>query len=125
MANEIVDNSIGLITPARLRDVVETFAGDSTSTETANYTVQASDRGTTINVNSASAVSITVNSGILLAGQGFSVRQIGTGQVTIVGGTGMTLASSTGTFATRAQYSKIAVEAHTTATTLFVDGDLV
>ena len=53
------------------------------SAKTAGYTLQATDNGKVITVNSASAVSITVPSGLPI---GFSVTviQIGAGQVTFV-----------------------------------------
>lgn len=121
MSTEIVDNTTGQITAARIRDVVETFAGMPTSSKTASYTVTAADRGTVINMNSASATTVTINTGVLTAGQGFGVRQVGAGTVTIAGGAGVTLLSSTGAFATTAQNALLWVTAHSTANTFFID----
>jgi hypothetical protein len=124
MSAEIVDNTTGDITPARVRDVIESLAGNSAQAKSASYTVLAQDRGSVLNITSASATNVTVNLGVLSAGHQFGVRQTGAGQVTIVAGTGMTRQSSSGTFATRAQYSLILVTVHIDGTTLLIDGDL-
>lgn len=124
MSAEIIDNTTGLITPARVRDVVESLAGTSAQAKSASYTVIAQDRGTVLNITSASAANVTVNAAVLSAGHQFGVRQMGAGQITIVPGTGMTRQSSSGTFATRAQYSLILVTVHSDGTTLLIDGDL-
>lgn len=124
MSTEIVDNTTGLLTPGRMRDVVETFAGAPTVTYTASRVLTATDRGLTLRMNLGSALTVTVNSGVLLANQQFAVRQIGAGQVTIVAGAGLTRQSSTGTFATKALWSLIIVTVDIDGTTLLIDGDL-
>lgn len=124
MSTELVDNTSGSITAAMVRNIVESAMGMPTSSQTANYTVTAADRGTTINMNSASAVTVTINTGILTAGQGFGVRQVGAGKATVTAGAGVTLINSAGSNATSAQNALLWVTAHTTANTFIVDANV-
>jgi hypothetical protein len=64
------------------------------NTQTSSYTIQSSDNGRIIIVNSASAVNITVPSG-LAVGFSCTIVQIGAGQVTMVA-SGTTLNSASG-----------------------------
>jgi len=109
MTNEIVDNTTGLITPARIRDVVESLAAIPESTQTASYTAVFADRGTCVIMNSASAVNFTVppNSSVAFPiAARIYVFQYGAGQVTVVAGAGVTLRNSS-SLTTRIQYSLI------------------
>lgn len=76
--------------------------------KTTAYTVVAADIGTTVVVNSASAVNVTINTGTLTAGDVFEVWQRGAGQVTMVAGAGMTQRAPAGA-KTRVQYSIIRI----------------
>ncbi len=58
--------------------------------KTASYTVSVSDHNTVITINSSSATTITIPSG-LPVGFNISIYQIGTGRVTIAGASGVTL----------------------------------
>jgi len=124
MTTYLPDNTTETITPAYVRNFCESAFGVPTSAQSASYAILVTDRGTVINVTSATPVNITVNSGVLAANHQFGIRQLGAGQVTVVAGSGLTRQSSTGTFATRTTYSLISVQVHSDGTTLLVDGDL-
>jgi hypothetical protein len=73
--------------------------------KTANYTLTEADAGHTIEVNSATGVTITVPANIFTAGQRVDIVQVGAGLVTMLAGAGFTLSSPTtlkaaGTWAT-------------------------
>jgi hypothetical protein len=57
------------------------------STKTASYTLVASDAGTKIVMNSASATTITVNTGLFAAGDNLTIANISTGVCTVTAGT--------------------------------------
>jgi len=83
------------------------------------YTVVNSDNGKTITCNNASAIAVSVNTG-LTAGFWCHIIQIGVGQVT-VGGTA-TLHSSNG-LKTRAQYSVLTLVYQGSTDTYVLGGD--
>lgn len=87
------------------------------------YTFVASDAYKTIRSTGSSAASFTVGANVHSAGQSFIVSQTGSGQVTLVAGSGMTLNKAAATLKTRAQYSRIAV-CFNSATDATVVGDL-
>ena len=72
--------------------------------QTAAYTLTASDVGKLITVNAASAMDVTVPSGVFSAGERVDVLDLGAERVTFVAGSGMTL-SGTPSLVSRAQYS--------------------
>lgn len=72
------------------------FVGVPVSAQTAAYTLVAGDAGSIVEVNSASAVSVTVPASTFAAGQIVEVCQMGAGQVTIVAGSGVTLRNANG-----------------------------
>lgn len=57
------------------------------STKTASYTLVADDAGTRIDVNSASATAITVNTNLFSAGQTLYIQNRGAGSCTVTAGT--------------------------------------
>lgn len=79
---------------------------------TGAYTITSSDEGSLIYVNSSTAVSITVPS--MSAGFTCDIYQEGSGQVTLVNGSGNTLRSANG-FKTRTQNSVISVSFKTSS----------
>jgi hypothetical protein len=105
--------------------IVAVDAGAKTLTPSADkttaYTVVAADVGTTIVVNLGTALNVTVNTGVLTAGQVFEVWQRGAGQVTMVAGAGMTQRAPAGA-KTRVQYSIIRIWAFS-ATEYVIGGD--
>ena len=74
------------------------------STQTANYTLQAADKGTREVMNMSSAGTVTVPNNTFNAGDIVWVHSIGSGTITIAAGTGLTLNSSAGSAPTLAQW---------------------
>lgn len=70
------------------------------------YTLVASDASKLVTLNNASAITLTIPSGIFIVGQVINIQQIGAGQVTVVG-SGTTF-TGTGT-ALRNQYSAASI----------------
>jgi hypothetical protein len=62
--------------------------------QSGNYTLQASDAGNVVQFTSATAVTLTVNASTFTQGQVVAVEQNGAGQVTVVAGSGVTIATS-------------------------------
>jgi hypothetical protein len=137
MTTEIVDNTTGLIAPSNVRDICETYAALPLSANSpvagTTYTAVFADRGALIEFTSSSAITYTIPTNATIAfpvGTFLHIRSAGTGQVTITGpgGTGgtaggVTIDLPTGTFTTRAQWSR--VTAHKRATNEWVlEGDL-
>jgi len=111
MTNEIVDNTTGLITPARIRDMVESYAAMPHTAQTASYTAVFADRGTLIEMNVATANTFTVpphSSVAFPTDATLTVSQMGAGQVTITAGAGVTIRTPS-SLTTRAQYSTVSV----------------
>jgi hypothetical protein len=63
------------------------MGGGSPSVKTASYVLVAADAGTVIQVNSTSATTITVNTGLFSAGDSVQIQNIGAGVCTITAGT--------------------------------------
>lgn len=82
---------------------VELF-GASISTKTANYSTVATDAGSTVVVNSASNLTVTIDDN-LTAGQRIDFIRRGSGTVTFVSGAGVTLNSKSGNLKLSSQYS--------------------
>lgn len=113
------------ISPADIRQVVDSLAGLFASSQTASYTAAIGDRGTCVEMNSASALNFTVPPNGTVAfdvGTVLQVCQLGVGQVTLVPGAGVTFLSA-GTLTTRAQYSIVAMRQRATNVWL-ISGDL-
>jgi hypothetical protein len=88
------------------------------STKTANYTLALSDANTVLEMNSASAISVTVppNSSVAFpVGIVIELYQLGAGQVTVVAGAGVTFQAPS-SLTTRAQYSTVSLRKRTTDT---------
>lgn len=97
------------------------FVGVPVTTQTAAYTLVLADAGSIVEVNSASAVNVTIPASIFAAGQIVEVHQYGPGQVTIVAGSGVTLRAANG-LKTAKQYSSASVRFRS-ATEAVVSGD--
>jgi hypothetical protein len=94
--------------------------------KTAAYTLGLTDAGSAVEVTSSSAVNVTVPSNASVAfpvGTVIEVAQLGTGMVTIVAASGVTLNSAGSLVATRAQYSAVSLRKRATNTWLLA-GDL-
>lgn len=104
---------------------VTVSAGMTARTLTAGATLVASDANTAVDYNSSSAGNITVPSDsttLFAVGTVIEFSQLGTGQVTLVPASGVTLRSA-GTLKTRVQYSVIAMR-KLSSNTWLVSGDL-
>ena len=104
------------ITVDRIRTLNESLAGVANSTKTTSYTLSIADRGTVIDMNSSGATVVIVPPNASVAfdiGTVISICQIGTGQVTISAGVGVTI-NTAASLATRAQYSTISIRQRAT-----------
>lgn len=88
-----------------------------------DYTLGATDAGNAVEITSPSGTTVTVPSGVFPIGSIVEVAQIGSGQVTLVAGSGVTLQSADGLLKTRAQFSTISIRKRDTDTWLVV-GDV-
>lgn len=96
--------------------------GTPISTKTANYSTVASDAGSTVVVNSASNLTVTIDDN-LTAGQRIDFIRRGSGTVTFAAGTGVTLNSKSGNLKIAAQYAGATVICVATSTYILL-GDL-
>lgn len=77
-----------VLTAAQMSSLQQTaMGGGSPSVKTASYVLVASDAGTVIQMNSASATTITVNTSLFSAGDSIQIQNIGAGVCTITAGT--------------------------------------
>lgn len=72
------------------------FVGVPVSTKTADYTLVAGDAGSIVEMNKATALTLTVPNSVFSAGQIVEICQIGAGQVTLAPASGVTLRSADG-----------------------------
>ena len=81
--------SVGqVLTAAQMTSLQQTaMGGGSPVTKTSSYVLTAADAGTVIQVNSTSATTITVNTGLFSAGDSVQIQNIGSGTCTITAGT--------------------------------------
>jgi hypothetical protein len=92
------------LTAQQMNDLQTNDFNWTVSTQTANYTLQATDKGTREVMNMASAGTVTVPDSTFNAGDIVWVHSIGSGTITVAAGTGMTLNSSAGSAPTLAQW---------------------
>jgi predicted TIM-barrel enzyme len=87
-----------------------------------SYTLVAGDAGNVIQFTGSSAINLTVNTGTFTQGQVVGIEQNGTGQVTVVAGSGVTIAS-TKSLKTAAQGAIIGLICDTSSTGYTCTGD--
>lgn len=92
------------------------------SRKTDNYTLVAADNGQVVEMNKATANTLTVPSGVFSAGQQVLITQYGAGQTTIAG-SGVTLRSDGGKLKINTQYSSATI-LFISATEAYVFGNL-
>lgn len=92
--------------------------------KTASYTLVANDNGKLIEMNVATANTLTINASLFSAGNQILISQYGAGQTTITAGAGVTLRSSGGKLKTSAQYSLVTIIA-ISSTEFYIAGDLI
>lgn len=90
--------------------------------KTDNYTLVATDNGQVVEMNKATANTLTVPSGVFTAGQQVLITQYGAGQTTITG-SGVTLRSDGGKLKINTQYSSATI-LFISATEAYVFGNL-
>ena len=90
--------------------------------KTDSYTLVAADNGQVVEMNKATANTLTVPSGVFTAGQQVLITQYGAGQTTLVG-SGVTLRSDGGKLKINSQYS-MATILFISATEAYVSGNL-
>jgi hypothetical protein len=93
------------------------------SRKTDNYTLVAADNGQVVEMNKATANTLTVPQNIFTAGQQVLVTQYGAGQTTIAAGSGVTLRSDGGKLKINTQYSSATI-LFISATEAYVFGNL-
>lgn len=119
----------GSITPADIRIMNNSLAGIfSPAAKTADYTCALTDRGTCLEMNSASNFSFFINTDAAVnfdVGTVLEFCRMGTGTVTIAATTPVTttLRSPTATFTIRAQYASVSVRKRA-ANEWILSGDL-
>ena len=94
----------------------------SLSRKTDSYTLVAADNGQVVEMNKATANTLTVPSGVFTAGQQVLITQYGAGQTTLVG-SGVTLRSDGGKLKINTQYSSATI-LFISATEAYVFGNL-
>lgn len=94
----------------------------SLARKTDDYTLVAADNGQVVEMNKATANTLTVPSGVFTAGQQVLVTQYGAGQTTIAG-SGVTLRSDGGKLKINSQYSSATI-LFISATEAYVFGNL-
>ena len=81
--------SVGqVLTASQMLSLQQTaMLGGSTTAKTASYALIAADAGTVVSVNSTSATTITINTGLFSAGDTVTIQNWGSGAITITAGT--------------------------------------
>ena len=108
-----------VLTAAQMTSLQQTaMGGGSTTAKTTSYTLVAADAGTVIQMNSASATTITVNTGLFAAGDTVQIQNIGAGICTVTAGTATV--NTAGSLAL-SQYEGGQLYFNTTGAALFFD----
>jgi len=118
---EVFDNSSG---ESKIIPIGSISATNIGARQTAAYTLTLFDSEKVIEINSASAVNVTVPANVFNRENQVMVAQYGAGQVTFVAGAGMTLRSSGGKLKINAQYSTAGI-LFISPTEAYVFGDIV
>ena len=110
-----------VLTAAQMTSLQQTaMGGGSTTAKTASYTLVALDAGTVVQMNSASATTITVNQSLFAAGDSVQIQNAGSGVCTITAGTATVNTSST---LALAQYDSGDLYFNTTSAAFFFAAD--
>ena len=76
-----------ILTATQVTNLQANDYNQTVTTQTASYTLVAADVGTRVVMNSASATTITVNTGLFAAGDTLRIHNIGAGLCTVTAGT--------------------------------------
>ena len=108
-----------VLTAAQMTSLQQTaMGGGSTTAKTNSYVLVAADAGTVVQMNSASATTITVNTALFAAGDTVQIQNIGAGICTVTAGTATV--STAGSLAL-SQYEGGQLYFITTSAALFFD----
>lgn len=108
-----------VLSAAQMTSLQQTaMGGGSTTAKTASYTLVAADAGTVVQMNSASATTITVNTGLFAAGDTVQIQNVGAGVCTVTAGTATV--NTAGSLAL-SQYEGGQLYFNTTSAALFFD----
>ena len=85
-----------VLTAAQMTSLQQTaMGGGSTTAKTASYVLVAADAGTVVQMNSASATTITVNTALFAQGDSVQIQNAGSGVCTVTAGTATVSTSAT------------------------------
>ena len=85
-----------VLTAAQMTSLQQTaMGGGSTTAKTAGYVLVAADAGTVVQMNSASATTITVNQSLFAAGDTVQIQNVGSGVCTVTAGSATVSTSAT------------------------------
>jgi hypothetical protein len=109
-----------VLTAAQMTSLQQTaMNGGAASAKTASYVLVAADAGSAISMSSASATTITVNTGLFAAGDTVHITNLGAGVSTITAGTATVNSSAT---LTLAQYESGYLDFTSTSAAIFIKG---
>jgi hypothetical protein len=117
---EVYDNSSG---ETKILPVGSISATNIGARQTAAYTLTLFDSEKFIEINSASAVNVTIPANVFNRENQVNIAQYGAGQVTLVAGAGMTLRSAGGKLKLTSQYSTAGI-LFISSTEAYVFGDI-
>ena len=85
-----------VLTAAQMTSLQQTaLGGGATTAKTVSYVLVAADAGTVVQMNSASATTITVNTALFAQGDTVQIQNVGSGVCTVTAGTATVSTSST------------------------------
>ena len=85
-----------VLTAAQLTSLQATaLGGGATTAKTTSYVLVAADAGTVVQMNSATATTITINTALFAAGDTVQIQNVGAGVCTVTAGTATVSTSST------------------------------
>ena len=110
-----------VLTAAQMTSLQQTaMGGGSTTAKTTSYVLVAADAGTVVQMNSASATTITVNTGLFAAGDTVQIQNVGSGVCTVTAGTATV---STSAVLALKQYDAGSLYFNSTSAALFFAAD--
>jgi hypothetical protein len=99
--------------------------GVPSSTQTGSYTLQAGDAGTVVEINSASARTVTVPPSVFANNTWIRIDRLGGGEVSVVAGSGVTVNSPGNAKNLRTQYSSAILRQRGSTNEWILYGDVV
>jgi hypothetical protein len=110
-----------VLTAAQMTSLQQTaMGGGSTTAKVASYVLVAADAGTVVQMNSASATTITVNTALFAAGDTVQIQNVGAGVCTVTAGTATV---STSAVLALKQYDAGSLYFNSTSAALFFAAD--